>query len=232
MRALAILVLWSATATAEPCSEHCNWANGLIISFMSSAIVAEHVAIPALATSGTAFNATGSAPYHAELAPESRRSMWTLGFRTGVLWRGPTMIVGVELAYGASLGGPTVATTVEGNAPITNSGGQLFDAASVIGAHHRIGRLDVGGLLVLGARVIGENPTFPDGFSTCPGGELRKGCLPYLQTIEGLVETRGRVEWWIARHVTLGVSAGFDLAHRGESLALEFELHLLPYDGT
>ena len=71
MRALAILVLWSATASAEPCNEsgHCNWANGLIISFMGSAIVAEHVAIPGLSTSGTAFNATGSAPYHAELAP-------------------------------------------------------------------------------------------------------------------------------------------------------------------
>jgi hypothetical protein len=231
MRALAILVLWSAAASAEPCSEHCNWANGLIISFMDSAIVAEHVAIPGLATSGTAFNATGSAPYHAELAPESQRSMWTLGFRTGVLWRGPTMIVGVELAYGASLGGPTVATTVEGNAPITNSGGQLFDAASVIGAHHRIGRLDVGGLLVLGARVIGENPTFPDGFSTCPGGELRKGCLPYLQNrrFGRDARPRGMVD---RSHVTLGVSAGFDLAHRGESLALEFELHLLPYDGT
>ena len=232
MRALAIVVLWSATASAEPCSEHCGWPNGLIISFMGSAAVAEHVAIPALAMSGTAFNATSSAPYHAELAPDSRRSMWTLGFRTGVIWRGPTLILGVELAYGASLGGPTAVTTVEGNAPITNSGGQLFDAASVVGAHHRVGRLDAGGLLVLGARMIGENPTLPDGFSTCVGGQLYKGCMPYLQTVEALVEIRGRVEWWITPHVTLGVSAGIDLAHAGESFALGFELHLPAYDGT
>jgi hypothetical protein len=232
MRALAIVMLWSATASAEPCRKHCDWPDGLIIGFMGSGVVAEHVAIPALATSGTAFNATTSAPFHAELAPDSRRSMWTLGFRSGVLWRGPTLIVGVELAYGASLGGPTAITTVEGNAPITSSGGQLFDAAGVVGAHHRIGRLDVGGLLVLGVRVIGENPTFPDGFTTCVGGASGKGCLPYLQTAEGLVEARGRIEWWIAPHVTLGAAAGLDLAHRGESLAIELELHLRPYGGT
>jgi hypothetical protein len=232
MRTLAILLLWSATASANPCTSHCGWPDELIISFMGSALVAEHVAIPATTTNGTAFNATSSAPYHAELAPDSQRSMWTLGFRTGVLWRGPTLIAGVELAYGASLGGPTTVATVEGNPPITNRGGQLYDFASVVGAHHRVGRLDFGGMLVLGARVIGEYATFPSGFSTCAGGEMGKGCTPYLQTFQGLVETRGRIDWWVGRHVTLGVTAGFDFAHQGESLALELELHLLPYDGT
>jgi len=234
MRALAMVIVWTATASAEPCHENrrCWWGDGLIIGVMGSALVAEHLDIPNLSTSGTAFNATSSAPYHAELAPESRRSMWTLGFRSGVLWRGPTLIYGVEFAYGAAIAGPTVTASVLGTPPVTNSGGQLFDAASVIGAHHRLGHVDVGGLLALGVRLINENPAFPDGFSTCPGGVLRKGCIPYVQNLQDLVEPRGRVEWWIAPHVTLGVAGGLDLAHHGESVALELQVHLLPYDGT
>jgi len=42
MRALAMVIVWTATASAEPCHENrrCWWGDGLIIGVMGSALVA------------------------------------------------------------------------------------------------------------------------------------------------------------------------------------------------
>jgi hypothetical protein len=230
MRAVvASILLWSATASARHhCSGDCRWwGDGLMFGFLDDAFVVEHVTMPASSTTGTAFSATSTAPFHAEQQPGS---MWTLGYRTGVIWRDPDFIIGAEFAFGASVSAPNATAEVEGNPTVTSNGGEIFDVAAVIGPHHRFGSLDVGGLLVTGVRIFQTLPTLPDGFTTCTGGATGKGCYAFTQNAQPLVEVRGRIEEWIGSHVTLGVSAGIDVLHGGESFALELQIHLRPHD--
>ncbi len=209
-----------------------RWAHQALddfeIGMMDSGFVLEHITLSPFDRAGTAYSATGSAGYHAVSAPGTRSTMWTVGYRSGLRWHGRHAIAGFEFAGAGAIVSPTLVTTVAGSAPITSSSAGLVDLAGYGGAHTRVGPFDVSALLVVGTRLIEADLALPDGYIDCSSG--RESCAANVDQL--LVEVRGGVDVWLGRHVTLGVSAGVDIADRAESFALELHVHLAPFDGS
>ena len=243
---LAIAMLDATSARVSHCHETSRvvgrevclsygdrWAHRSVdeleISAMNSGFVLEHIAFSPFDHTGTAYRATGSAAYHAMSAPGTRSTMWTLGYRTGLRWHDRHTIAGLEFGGGEAIVSPTLVTTVAGSAPNTSSSASVIDLAGYGGAHTRIGSLDFSALLVIGTRWITAGLALPDEFIRCDGG---RGPTCAADVDQLLVEVRGGVDLWLGRNVTLGVSAGIDLADRAESLALELHVHLAPFDGS
>jgi hypothetical protein len=206
-----------------------GWKDELEISFMGSALVVEHVALPAVDTSGAAYNSTGSANYR---LTAGRQRMWAVGVRTGVRWHGPHAIAGFEIAGAMPVESPSVVTTLENYGPIAGADVFLFEPALYGGAHWRLDQLDLSAVAVAGARELSFSPRMPYGLTTCPGGGQGKGCSVFATETYPFAGVRSGVDLWLTRYLTLGISAGVDLTDRSESFALELHFHFAPYDGS
>jgi hypothetical protein len=214
-----------------------GWAErfleGLQIGFMSTSGVTEHLVLPSLAavTSGTAYNATGSAAYRASFAPGTRRTIQAIGLRSGLRWEGRHLIVGLELEGAGSTSSPTVVTMVDGAPSAMSASASVLDAAGYVGVHQRLGRFDLGAVVVVGVRDIEDSVHFPDGYSTCVGGVTGRSCYAVISIDQLLVEPRASVGVWLSPYLTLSAEAGVDLADRAESFALAMRVHISPFDG-
>jgi hypothetical protein len=209
---------------------HEGWKDELEIGFMGSALVAEHLAVRALDSSGVAYNAAGSANYRLTVA--GNQHTWAVGARTGIRWHARHAIAGLEVTVTAPVESPSLLTALDGYGPISSASVSLEEAAVYGGAHWRLDRLDLSALALGGVRSLTFFPRMPDGFTTCPGGAQGRGCAVSASEIYRFAGVRGGVDLWLTRNLTLGVSAGVDLTDRSESFALEFHVHLAPYDGA
>ena len=248
-RALLAVAILCAAAKLAAAGHHCHETSSIVgrarcssfgsgwayrwpelsVWAMNSAFVVEHVELPAIASAGTVYNATGSSTFHAAMP---RGSMWAMGYRTGARLTGRHWLAGLELAFAGSYRAPSLVTTVDGNAPVVSQSGSAFDVGGIAGVHTRAGPFDVGSSLVVANRSLSRYVTLPDGYTGCVGGVSGKGCSTTILSDQLLVEARGVVDVWLTRHVTLGVSAGIDLAQRAESFALELHFYGVPYLGN
>ncbi|MBV8763165.1 MAG: hypothetical protein JO257_38130 [Deltaproteobacteria bacterium] len=248
MKALLVLVLIAGVAQAggRHCHEtspivgreHCGgfgqrWAHDAWLGMFGYelAVAFEDVRIADVHETGTVYSATSSPAYHLTLAPGTRR-MHAVGPRLRYGYRGANVTIGVEFTAGFAIGAPTLITNVDGFAPLSETGGTMFDTAGVVGYHDRFGALQLGGELVVGVQMTALNAALPPGFTTCVGGAIGKGCYLAATAIDLLVEPRARVDWWLTPQVTVGAAAGIDVASRGESATVILGFHLSAFDGN
>jgi hypothetical protein len=152
------------------------------------------------------------------------------GYRSGVIYRGPSYTAGLELSFTGGTS-PPVQTDVDGLTATGSSTSVAFDVGPLVGRHARFGRVDLG---VEGAalfRLVSVSPPLPPGYSACAPDQ--KGCKgPLVNATTFLVEGRAHAWYWVTRHLTLGVTVGADIALRDESFAVDLIFHIPAYDGT
>ncbi len=251
MRAvLAVAIVCAAARLAVASGHHCHetshvvgrarcssfgsgWAASSAPAFSAwvtdSAFVVEHLELPAIASAGPVYNASGASTFHASMP---RGPMWAMGYRTGARLTGRHWLAGIEVGIAGSIGGPSLVTTVDNNVPVVSQSETVFDAGAIGGVHTRVGSFDFSTLLVVGDRSLSRIVALPDGYSSCVGGVSGKYCGTSVGSDQLRVEARGGIDVWLGPHVTLGVSAGIDLAHTAESFALELHFYGAPYLGN
>lgn len=241
-KAVIVLALIARTAAASHCHEvspihgreHCGhfgarWAHqpymGLF-SYEVGAMVAR-VALPALDETGTVYNRTGSATYHAT-APSAR--LTAIGPRQRMGFRGPHAVFALEMAGGWALKSPTLTTELP-DSTTTSSGATFFDLALVVGLHTRVGPFELGAELPLGVRFLGVGGSLPGGYTLCEGGSNGKGCSYAVGENQALAELRVRVDAWVDPQVTIGIAAGYDVVAGGQTYALVIGYRAQLFDG-
>jgi hypothetical protein len=246
IRALIVVAAMAAPAAAgRQCEEvspivgrqHCSWfADGWAHQWGSfeieGGIAFEHASVRSFDQSGTVASPTASAGYRATLLPSVRRTMSALGTRYGVGYRGRHVIVAVETTIAFSLAAPISTIQVEGWPPITSSSAMLIDVGGVIGLHTRVEGLELSALVAIGVRTVNLAQNLPAGFTGCAGGQIGEACDVALSDTSLLVEPRLRIDRWMTSQVTLGLSVGFNVVERGESIGLTLGYHGAPFDGS
>jgi hypothetical protein len=204
-----------------------HWLLGLLDVELGMAMV--HADLDPIDQTGTVSSATAMAGYHAQLP---RGAMTTLGPRDWFGYRGGLIDVGFEATVSWTLAAPTSTTQVDGFAPITSSSGSLSDLGGRLGIHQRVGPLELGAQVLVGARTTDVFPKLPDGYSGCDGGATGKGCNLQLADTVLVVEPRARADFWLGPWLTVGLAVGVDVRARGQSLAVSVAYHGNAFDGS
>lgn len=245
MKALAILVGLAGVAEA---GSHCHeespivgrqrcgsfggrWAHQPLFGLFGyeAGIVFDRIPIAMIDETGNVYDARGPAQYHAT-TPASTH-MVLMGGRQRFGWRGEHTLSVTEVTIGWALDAPTLTTTIQNESPTISHRGLIFDAAWVNGLHTRVGPLELGAELAFGLRDVTLAATLPDQYTECPVGALHKGCAYSIESTSLLLEPRARVDYWVDPQITIAVTAGFDLVHHGEMLAVSFAYHAMLFDG-
>jgi len=111
-------------------------------------------------------------------------------------------------------------------------------ARNVLGPSYLGLELDIGGIddgaqvspLIAGRFVVGVHATVMSDFMI--SAELAAGGRAYSDASGGVLEVRGRLDWWATPHLTVGASVGTSLIERDDH-TLTFGLggHLRAFDG-
>ena len=244
MKALAILAVLAGVAEA---GSHCHetspivgrqrcgsfgsrWAHQALFGLFGYEVglVLDRVTVPALAETGSVYNARGTAGYH---ATSPRAAMTALGVRQRFGYRGVHTLIGFEMSGAWSLDAPPLTTVVDGEGALTTHGGVVFDAELVTGLHARLGPVELGTELGAGVRALTLTATLPDGYTRCTGGGTGKSCGYGVSDAAPLVDARVRLDAWVDPQLTIGLSAGLDLVNRGQTFVLTLGYHGVVFDG-
>nr|HEX4316608.1 hypothetical protein [Kofleriaceae bacterium] len=244
--AMAIAIAASArvAAAGHHCHEtsavlgrrHCggfgsSWATsalqGLAIGFMDSTFVAERLDVPAHVHIDSVETAAG-APAGSRTALVGDPGATLYGFRSGLFWRGDYLTLAFE-ATGEGGTGPAVLSTVDGHSVVSHPPAISAVFALTPGVHRRYGRVDLGAELAVGTRMLDYAPDLPAGFDRCTQG---RACNVTVVSEGGaVVMPRVRVDYFVARQLTIGVSVGHAVIGDGDVVGISIAAHQAPYDG-
>lgn len=242
--AIAIVTSARVAAAGHHCHEtsavlgrrHCggfgsSWATspmqGIAIGFMDSTFVADRLAVPARVHVDSVETAAG-APAVARTALVGDPGATLYGFRSGLFWRGDYLTLAFEIT-GEGGTGPAARSTVDGHSVVSHPPALSVMFALTPGVHRRYGRVDLGAELAVGTRTLDYAPELPAGFDRCTQG---RGCNSTVVTESGaVVIPRVRVDYFVARQLTIGVSLGRAVIGDGTIVGLSIVAHQAPYDG-
>lgn len=204
-----------------------SWMSGLQIGFMSSTFEAVHFTIPTHAHVDSVETA-GGAPIGERSTLVADPTVTLYGFRSGIHWRGEWLVLSLELA-GDFGSGPTVLSQADGRAVASQPPISALQTGLTIGVHRRYGRWDLVAAVYGGLRDTMYGVELPARVVSCVQG---KACNDALVTeTSWIVEPRARVDYWLSRTVTLGVTYGHDVVGGGDLVAATIGLHVTPFDG-
>jgi hypothetical protein len=218
---------------------HCGafgagWANDPVMGIVGFelATTLDHVEMGTPTDTGMVSSPSMMSTYHAQLAPGSSHSMWTLGGRLWFGYRGTHLTLGLEAGISEALAAPTSSTQVDGFAAIESRSADLFDFASRVGVHTRVGSLELGVLVLVGPRFVDMAQTLPPGYTTCDGGATGKNCDYLLSETQLVIAPRLRVDYWLTPTLTAGAAVGIDVINGSQSFALSLAVHGNAFDGS
>jgi hypothetical protein len=211
-----------------------GWATdpGMGLVGFELATTLDHVELGTPTDTGTVSSPSTMSTYHAQLAPGSAHSMWTLGGRFWFGYRSVHFSLGLEAGISEPLDAPTSSTQVDGFAAIESRSADVFDFAGRVGVQTRVGPFQVGVLVLVGPRFIQMEQTLPPGYTTCDLGATGKNCNYLLSETQLEVAPRLRVDYWLTPFLTAAASAGFDVINGSQSFALSFTVHGNGFDGS
>jgi hypothetical protein len=216
----------STVVGREHCSQFGQW--GMLARFpaitFDTELFHEHFLLAPTSAVGTVEHLGTGYTYRVVSDATGGATAW--GLRSRTTWRlGGPIYTGLEF----DLGG--LSSTPEMHVEMADAGPTLSDPFAIL----------VAGRLVVGARAF-VTPSFSLSAELAGGGRLISitetshllDCTQQTSVSSGagVLEARGRLDWWAAPHLTIGASIGTSLIDSGDhTFTIGFGGHIRAYDG-